>query len=279
MNAIIINANTNNLPINLTSVEVAFVRLCASIKTSVKAKAKAVRTCTPSYIKAARKALARANARLNTRMIGVRRLIAKADSSTKREEITLLCNTKAKANKALKEEITRTGLSEATIKARKEQSTMAKLANVIRKDTPKKAKKAKTPKAMLKGIISVRATMEGTHAVDAKAKTKAVVNGGNTLVQDCTKEFMSFKSVLAAKKAQDILNKAKTRQEREARRLARIEAMKTLIGQVWMATGNWMDSDTMLEAANDMDYGVRKEAFAKMRALARGEVTAIGEAA
>ena len=90
---------------------------------------------------------------------------------------------------------------------------------------------------------------------------------------------MSFKSVLAAKKAQDILNKAKTRKEREARRLARIEAMNTLIGQVWMATGNWMDSDTMLEAANDMDYGVRKEAFAKMRALARGEVTVVGEAA
>ena len=278
MNATI-NMTSVATTINITSVEVAFVRLCASIKASIKAKAKAVRSHTPSHIKTTRKTLARAHTRFHTRMIGVRNLINKADSSAKREEITMACNTKAKANKALKEEITRTGLSEATIKARKEQSTMAKLANVVRKDTPKKAKKAKTPKAMLKGIISVRATMEGTHAVDAKAKAKAVVNGGNTLVQDCTKEFMSFKSVLAAKKAQDILNKAKTRKEREARRLARIEAMKTLIGQVWMATGNWMDSDTMLEAANDMDYEVRKEAFAKMRALARGEATVMGEAA
>lgn len=279
MNAIIIKTTVATATINMTSVEVAFVRLCASIKASVKAKAKAVRSHTPSHIKAARKALARAHTRFHTRMIGVRNLINKADSSAKREAITIACNTRAKAKAALKEAVIKTGLSEATIKARKEQSTMAKLANVIRKDTPKKAKKAKTPKAMLKGIISVRATMEGTHAVDAKAKAKAVVNGGNTLVQDCTKEFMSFKSVLAAKKAQDILNKAKTRKEREARRLARIEAMKTLIGQVWMATGNWMDSDTMLEAANDMDYGVRKEAFAKMRALARGEVTVVGEAA
>ena len=268
-----------NAIINMTSVEVAFVRLCASIKASIKAKAKAVvRTSTPSHIKAARRALARAHTRFHTRMIGVRNLINKADSSAKREAITIACNTRAKAKAALKEAAIKTGLSEATIKARKEQSAMAKLANVIRKEAPKKAKKAKTHK-VVKGIISVRATMEGTHAVDAKAKAKAVVNGGNTLVQDCTKEFMSFKSVLAAKKAQDILNKAKTRKEREARRLARIEAMKTLIGQVWMATGNWMDSDTMLEAANDMDYGVRKEAFAKMRALARGEATVMGEAA
>lgn len=219
-----------------------------------------VKTCTKNCKKAARAAA--------TKVFYSKWVKPSLNSAEKKAELTAYYKAKTKTNNEIKTIMASTGLSEAKILARKEQSEAQKLANEIRKIERSMQIKPSTKKG-IKGLIK----SSGIKTIPAKLKgikdkeIKPVVNGDKAKIANVRGEFKTFAEVAKEKAKQDLVNKAKARALRESRIQARKDKINRIAGNIFDISGIWVTED-VVRACNDWDYHVREEGYKELKAIA-----------